>query len=203
MTGKRKHYKKRTLNFPWSKQTASRARKAEDGTDLDPLLAHRSGIRRTDEIQTVGESWQAVRTLTSVDDTYGLPIRVETAVVKPNGSTGETLSDRTCTVTTYVHNPSAWLIGLPKSQRSTGTSCADYAAADPVGTTACQAHERSTRGNAVASRGRTSAKNGYTTSRDAIRWASRSRRCGTRRAATTQTVSRVTTWTTVPRAPRR
>ncbi|MEU3202040.1 hypothetical protein, partial [Streptomyces sp. NPDC006996] len=31
-----------------------------------------------------------------------------------------------------------------------------------------RAHERSTRGNAVASRGRTSAKNGYTTSRDAI-----------------------------------
>ena len=79
MTGKRKRYKKRTLNFPWSKQTVSRARKAEDGTDLDPLLAYRSGIRRTDEIQTVGESWQAVRTLTSVDDTYGLPIRVETA----------------------------------------------------------------------------------------------------------------------------
>ncbi|MEU3048206.1 ARMT1-like domain-containing protein, partial [Streptomyces sp. NPDC006984] len=31
-----------------------------------------------------------------------------------------------------------------------------------------RAHERSTRGNAVASRGRTSAKNGYTTSRDTI-----------------------------------
>lgn len=125
-------YKKRTLNFPWSKQTASRAREAEDGTDLDPLLAHRSGIRRTDEIKTVNDtSWQAVRTLTSVDDTYGLPIQVETAVVKPNG-TAETLSDQTCTVTTYVHNPSAWLIGLPKSQRSTGTSCAGYATADPA-----------------------------------------------------------------------
>ncbi|MEU3051533.1 hypothetical protein ABZ705_34500, partial [Streptomyces sp. NPDC006984] len=31
-----------------------------------------------------------------------------------------------------------------------------------------RAHERSTRGNAVASRGRTSAKNGYTTSGDTI-----------------------------------
>ncbi|GAA3217893.1 hypothetical protein GCM10020256_21390 [Streptomyces thermocoprophilus] len=31
-----------------------------------------------------------------------------------------------------------------------------------------RAHERSTRGNAVASQGRTSAKTGYTTSRDAI-----------------------------------
>ncbi|MBW8740665.1 MAG: RHS repeat protein, partial [Streptomyces turgidiscabies] len=125
-------WSKRTLNFPWSKQTASRARKAEDGTDLDPLLAYRSGIKRTDEVQTVGESWQAVRTLTSVDDTYGLPIQVETSVVKPGAGTDETFSDRTCTVTTYVHNPSAWLIGLPKSQRSTGTSCADYAAANPA-----------------------------------------------------------------------
>ncbi|MEW2120318.1 polymorphic toxin-type HINT domain-containing protein [Streptomyces sp. NPDC005474] len=125
-------WSKRTLNFPWSKQTASRARKAEDGTDLDPLLAYRSGIKRTDGIQTVGNSWQAVRTWTSVDDTYGLPIQVETAVVKPGAGTDETFSDQTCTVTTYVHNPSAWLIGLPKSQRSTGTSCAKYAAADPA-----------------------------------------------------------------------
>lgn len=36
------------------------------------------------------------------------------------------------------------------------------------GPSSFRAHERSTRGNAVASRGRTSAKNGYTTSRDAI-----------------------------------
>ncbi|MFF3379928.1 polymorphic toxin-type HINT domain-containing protein [Streptomyces sp. NPDC002680] len=129
---------KRTLNYPWSKQTASRPREAETGVDMTPLLAQRSGIRRTDAIQTVGNKaqptstdWQAVRTLTSVDDTYGLPVQVETAVVKPNG-TGETLSNQTCTVTSYVHNPSAWLIGLLKSQRSTGTSCAGYGAADPA-----------------------------------------------------------------------
>jgi hypothetical protein len=35
---------------------------------MDPLLAHRSGVKRTDAIQTVGGSWQAVRTLTTVDD---------------------------------------------------------------------------------------------------------------------------------------
>ncbi|GAA0328260.1 hypothetical protein GCM10009540_55170 [Streptomyces turgidiscabies] len=126
-----KAVKKRTLNYPWSKQTASRPREAEDATDLDPLLAHRSGVKRTDAIQTVDTSWRAVRTLTSVDETYGLPIHVETAVVKPNG-TGVILSDQTCTVTTYVHNPVAWLIGLPKSQRSTGTSCAAYGTADPA-----------------------------------------------------------------------
>ncbi|MEW2398629.1 RHS repeat-associated core domain-containing protein [Streptomyces sp. NPDC046862] len=126
-----KRVQKRTLNYPWSKQTASRTREAEDGADLEPLLAHRSGIKRTDEIQAVDTSWRAVRTLTTVDDTYGLPIKVETAVVKPNGS-GENLSDQTCTVTSYVHNTSAWLIGLLKEQRTTGTSCAGYDSAAPA-----------------------------------------------------------------------
>ncbi|MEU1401913.1 polymorphic toxin-type HINT domain-containing protein [Streptomyces sp. NPDC005728] len=122
---------RRTLNYPWSKQTASRARENEDGTESDPLLAHRTGIKRTDDIQTTDDAggWQAVRTFTTVDDTYGLPLQVETAVVKPNGS-GETLTDQTCTVTSYVHNTTAWLIGLPKEQRTTGTSCAGYENAD-------------------------------------------------------------------------
>ncbi|WP_228044527.1 polymorphic toxin-type HINT domain-containing protein [Streptomyces ferrugineus] len=127
-----KRIHKRTLNYPWSKQTASRSREAENGTEMEPLLAHRSGTERTEEIQPVGGSWRAVRTLTTVDDAHGLPIQVETAVVKPNGSTGETLSEQTCTKTSYVHNTSAWLIGLPKEQRSTGTSCAAHDTADPA-----------------------------------------------------------------------
>ncbi|MDQ1026633.1 RHS repeat-associated protein [Streptomyces umbrinus] len=126
-----KRVQKRTLNYPWSKQTASRSREAENGTDMDPLLAHRSGTKRTDEIQTADTSWRAVRTLTTVDDTYGLPIQVETAVVKPSGSS-EVLSDQSCTKTSHVHNTSAWLIGLPKEERSTGTSCAGYDTADPA-----------------------------------------------------------------------
>lgn len=122
---------KRTLDYPWSAQTASRARENEDGTAADPLLAHRTGVRRTDEIQTQDSGWRAVRTLTTVDDTYGLPTQVETAVVKPDG-TAETLSDQTCTKTSYLHNTTAWLIGLPKEQRSTGTSCAAHDSADPA-----------------------------------------------------------------------
>ncbi|MGV9954136.1 polymorphic toxin-type HINT domain-containing protein [Streptomyces cellulosae] len=125
-----KRVQKRVLSFPWSKQTASRPREAENGTALDPLLAHRTGTRRSDEIQTVDTSWRAVRTLTTVDDTYGLPVEVETSVVKPNGS-GETLSDQKCTKTSYVHNTTTWLIGLTKEQRTTGTSCTDYNTADP------------------------------------------------------------------------
>jgi RHS repeat-associated protein len=121
----------RTLNYPRSQQTASRSRENEDGTAAEPLLAYRTDIKRTDEIQSADTSWRAVRTLTTVDDTYGLPIQVETAVVTPNG-TGETLSDQTCTMTSYVHNTSAWLIGLPKEQRTTATSCASYPTADPA-----------------------------------------------------------------------
>ncbi|MDF2269286.1 hypothetical protein P2Q00_28160 [Streptomyces coacervatus] len=127
-----KRVQNRTLNYPWSKQTASRAREAETGTDLEPLLAHRAGIKRMEEIQTVDTSWRSVRTLTSFEDTYGLPYQVETAVVKPNGSGGETLSDQTCTRTSYVHNTSVWLIGLTKEKRTTGTSCAGYDTADPA-----------------------------------------------------------------------
>ncbi|WP_369252060.1 polymorphic toxin-type HINT domain-containing protein [Streptomyces sp. R41] len=122
---------KQGLTFPWSKQTASRSRENEDGTAGDPLLAHRVGVKRSDQIQWVDTSWRAVRTLTTVDDMYGLPIEVETAVVKPNG-TGETLSDQSCTKTSYVHNTTAWLIGLPKEQRTTATSCAGYDTADPA-----------------------------------------------------------------------
>ncbi|MFF7138730.1 polymorphic toxin-type HINT domain-containing protein [Streptomyces sp. NPDC008196] len=126
---------RRTLNYPWSKQTASRARENEDGTTADPLLAHRTGVKRSDEFQrleaTGWTNWRAVRTLTTVDDTYGLPTQVETSVVKPNGS-GETLSNQTCTKTSYVHNTTAWLIGLPTEQRTTATSCSGYATADPA-----------------------------------------------------------------------
>lgn len=116
----------RTLSQPWSVQTASRARDGGAGN----LLAHRVGVKQTDTVQAVGTSWQAVRSKTDVDTTYGLPIQTETSVVKPNG-TGETLSDYNCTKTEYVHNPAAGLIGLTKAVRATATSCADYATADP------------------------------------------------------------------------
>ncbi|MGC4908832.1 RHS repeat domain-containing protein [Streptomyces cyaneofuscatus] len=122
---------KRTLNYPWSEQTASRPREGEDGTTLTPLVAHRGGIKRIDAIQTVDTSWQAIRTLTRVDETYALPVQVETMVVKPNG-TGETLSQYACSRTSYVHNTARWLIGLPKEQRSTATSCAAFDTADPA-----------------------------------------------------------------------
>ncbi|MFD4833898.1 polymorphic toxin-type HINT domain-containing protein [Streptomyces uncialis] len=123
----------RSVNRLWSKETASRAREADGGTALTDLKAHRTGIRRNDSIQNLDNgSWQAVRETTEVDDTYGLPVETETAVVKPTTGGGETLSDRTCARTSYVHNTTDWLIGLAKEVRSTATPCAGFAGADPA-----------------------------------------------------------------------
>ncbi|MFF5505894.1 polymorphic toxin-type HINT domain-containing protein [Streptomyces roseolus] len=122
---------KRTLTFPESTQTASRAREAEDGTDLDRLRAFRTLVKRTDVIQANGSSWRGVRTQTLSRDSYGLPSMVESAVVTPNG-TGETLTEITCTNTAFVHNTGVGLIGLLKHKRTTATTCADYANADPA-----------------------------------------------------------------------
>ncbi|MEU2549914.1 polymorphic toxin-type HINT domain-containing protein [Streptomyces roseolus] len=122
---------KRTLTFPESTQTASRAREAEDGTDLDRLRAFRTLVKRTDVIQANGSSWRGVRSQTLSRDSYGLPSMVESAVVTPNG-TGETLSEITCTNTAFVHNTGVGLIGLLKHKRTTATTCADYANADPA-----------------------------------------------------------------------
>ncbi|QIQ06943.1 hypothetical protein HA039_16410 [Streptomyces liangshanensis] len=121
---------KRALTFPESKQTASRGREAEDGTDLDPLLAQRTWVGRTDAVQTVGNSWQTVRTATTMEETYGLPIEMEMSVVKPNG-TGETVSNQVCVRTSYVHNKTAWIIGKTKESRSTATPCSKFDTADP------------------------------------------------------------------------
>ncbi|MET9933999.1 RHS repeat-associated core domain-containing protein, partial [Streptomyces sp. NPDC006324] len=122
---------KRTLTFPESTQTASRAREAEDGTDLDRLRAFRTAVKRTDSIQANGTNWRATRTQTLRRDSYGLPSMVESAVVTPNG-TGETLSEISCTNTAFAHNTTDWLIGLLKHKRTTATSCDNYAAADPA-----------------------------------------------------------------------
>ncbi|MGW2521835.1 HNH/ENDO VII family nuclease [Streptomyces sp. NPDC001617] len=111
---------KRTLTFPNSQQTASRAR---DG-GLDPLLAHRVWTSRSDAIQTVGSSWRSVRTETvSMDTDHGLPLAVETSVVQPDSSGAEKHSDYTCAKTDYANNDDANIIGLPKQARTTATSC--------------------------------------------------------------------------------
>ncbi|MFJ4873261.1 RHS repeat-associated core domain-containing protein [Streptomyces sp. NPDC088757] len=131
----------RTLTFPdTSVETASRTRQAEDGTPLTALRAYRTSVKKTDTIQAVDDdgagvptSWRGTRATTlDRDATYGLPTAVETVVVTPDANGGETLSQPTCTKTAYVHNTTAWLIGLPSSVRTTATTCADHASADPA-----------------------------------------------------------------------
>lgn len=122
----------RTLSVPESTPTASRSREAEDGSDPGPLVAHRISVKQTDAIQTVGSSWQAVRTATLARDEYGLPTKVETAVVKPDGNGGENFSEQTCTKTVYMNSTSDWLMGLPKSRRTTATPCANVDTASPA-----------------------------------------------------------------------
>ncbi|MFD4972455.1 hypothetical protein, partial [Streptomyces sp. NPDC058424] len=51
--------------------------------------AGRGVAEREAHIQTVDSSWQAVRTETEVDSDYGLPVQVQTEVVKPNSSACE------------------------------------------------------------------------------------------------------------------
>ncbi|MFI7274685.1 ricin-type beta-trefoil lectin domain protein [Streptomyces sp. NPDC049879] len=62
---------------------------------------------------------RTVRTQTTYDDTYGLPLRVEMA-----GDTGRT-GDETCTVSSYVHNTERHLIGLPRQTLTTAGTCAE------------------------------------------------------------------------------
>lgn len=126
-------FKNRTRSFPDAAvETASRPRHAENGTALAALRAYRTSVKKTDTIQAVGSGWRGVRTTTlDRDATHGMPTAVETAVVTHNG-TSETLSEPTCAKTAYIHNTDAWLIGLPSSIRTTATTCADHANADPA-----------------------------------------------------------------------
>ncbi|MEU5216495.1 polymorphic toxin-type HINT domain-containing protein [Streptomyces sp. NPDC020807] len=123
-------FKSRTRTFPdESVETASRERRAENDTVLSPLRAYRTGIKKTDTIQADGANWRGVRSTTLTRDGNGLPTSVETAVVTDNGTT-ETLSEQTCTKTSYVHNTTAWLIGLPSTVRTTATTCANHSNAN-------------------------------------------------------------------------
>ncbi|MFJ3768724.1 ricin-type beta-trefoil lectin domain protein [Streptomyces sp. NPDC090082] len=120
---------RRTLAFPWSKQTASRAR--EGG--LPVLTAHRKGIRRTDDIRPTGTGWESIRTETEVEPDHGMPAQVESSVVTWDGQK-ETVTDPTCVTTSYVENPDETvnIFGLAKEIRSTATPCAAQGTADPA-----------------------------------------------------------------------
>lgn len=113
----------RELSWPQVTTTATRVR----GDGLPDLNAYRTATVRTDAIQSIsGGRQRTLRTQTSYDATYGLPV---TAHVYTLGADGVTKSDEACSTTTYVHNTTEHLVGLPQRVRSTVGTCAQAAAA--------------------------------------------------------------------------
>ncbi|GAA4794320.1 RHS repeat-associated core domain-containing protein [Streptomyces sanyensis] len=113
----------REFSVPKATVLASRAR-----TGLPDLEAVRTTVERTDRIETIsGGRTRTVRTQTSHDATYGLPVTVHGYSLTPSDST--TRADETCSTVTYVHNTGKHLIGLPQRQRTTVGDCAQAASA--------------------------------------------------------------------------
>ncbi|MGW1992380.1 RHS repeat-associated core domain-containing protein [Embleya sp. NPDC001921] len=113
----------RTVTVPWSRKTGTQPR-----TDAPALDMYQGSIASTTNYETV--SGGRVRSTGSrtleFDPVHGLPLRVET--------TGDTTvqGDETCTVTTYLHNLSANLIGTADRIRSFASVCADIDTAGPT-----------------------------------------------------------------------
>ncbi|KPI12340.1 YD repeat protein [Actinobacteria bacterium OV450] len=120
----------RSLTWPWSQNTATRKRSGT--TDL---LANRSGEARTDTIETISNgATRTTRTRYFHEPTYGLVDKAETEAVEPEGSGSKTFG-QTCTATTYVHNPTNNLIGLPNQTRTTAGTCDQAATAALISAT--------------------------------------------------------------------
>ncbi|MER7467994.1 ricin-type beta-trefoil lectin domain protein [Streptomyces sp. NPDC097981] len=106
----------RVLTEPWSQKTATRKRSGT--TDLE---AYRSGTARTDTIETIsGSATRTKRTFYEHEDVYGLVKTAQTEAVEPDGK----IVGQTCTATSYVHNPTNNLIGLPSDLKTTAGDCA-------------------------------------------------------------------------------
>ncbi|MFG3610832.1 sugar-binding protein, partial [Streptomyces sp. NPDC047928] len=116
----------RSVDYPVAVELASRAR---DG-GIPALKAHRvqeshniSVTRASGTLPGDTRTWRTTRTATTYEDTYGLPVKVETL-----GDTGKT-GDESCSVMSYVHNTAKHLIGLSKETLTTVGTCAAAATA--------------------------------------------------------------------------
>ncbi|MCH0561681.1 ricin-type beta-trefoil lectin domain protein [Streptomyces sp. MUM 2J] len=121
----------RQVTVPWAKKTATRKR----GDGLPDLDAWRTGVTRTDAARMTSTGHErTVRTVTTVDSTYGLPLTSYRSTLTPDADGKLTTGDRQCTTTTYVHNTAEHLIGLVQRVRTTAGDCdhAPTASADEV-----------------------------------------------------------------------
>jgi RHS repeat-associated protein len=115
----------RTVSYPSAHLLATRAR-----TDVPDLKAYRTQVDQSITVTPASgtnpddtRTSRTVKSSTLYDDTYGLPYQVETL-----GDTGQN-HDETCTLTSYLHNTSAWLIGLVEQTKTTAGTCAQAATA--------------------------------------------------------------------------
>ncbi|MEU5343997.1 ricin-type beta-trefoil lectin domain protein [Streptomyces sp. NPDC020766] len=69
-------------------------------------------------------TWRVLKTSTTYEDTYGLPVKVESLGDTDKGD------DETCTEMSYVHNTDKHLIGLPKQTLTTAGSCGETPTAE-------------------------------------------------------------------------
>ncbi|MEU0085096.1 RHS repeat-associated core domain-containing protein [Streptomyces sp. NPDC006274] len=117
----------REVHWPTAVKTASRDR-TQYG--LTPLEAYRTATVRTDAVETVSAGrTRTVRTQTTYDSAYGLPLNVYRHTLTPDGADTWRTGDETCTTTSYVHNTGTHLIGLPQRVRTTVGTCAQAATA--------------------------------------------------------------------------
>ncbi|MEU6346896.1 polymorphic toxin-type HINT domain-containing protein [Streptomyces sp. NPDC046977] len=115
----------RTVTYPSEQALATRAR--DDSPDLQ---AYRTQVDKTVTVTPTsgtkpGDSRtsRTVQVTTQYEDTYGLPTQVES-----RGDTGKP-GDETCTLTSYLHNTTAWLIGLVQQTKTTAGTCDQAATA--------------------------------------------------------------------------
>ncbi|WP_089101568.1 ricin-type beta-trefoil lectin domain protein [Streptomyces hyaluromycini] len=117
----------RTVSSPSAHLLATRPR-----TDVPDLKAYRTQVDQSIKVTPASgtnpddnRTSRTVKTTTLYDDTYGLPYQVETRA--DTGKTGDQTT--TCTQTSYLHNTSAWLIGLTEQTKTTAGTCAQAATA--------------------------------------------------------------------------
>ncbi|KPI04195.1 RHS repeat-associated core domain containing protein-containing protein [Actinobacteria bacterium OK074] len=110
----------RDVDYPVARELASRER--ADG--VPPLKAYRVlddrslTVTRSSGTGDDTRLWRRTRTVNTYEDTYGLPVKVES-----QGNIDES-GDESCTVMSYVHNTDKHLIGLPAQTLTTAGTCA-------------------------------------------------------------------------------
>ncbi|MCT9078513.1 ricin-type beta-trefoil lectin domain protein [Streptomyces fulvoviolaceus] len=118
----------RTVTYPSAHLLATRAR--DDVPDLEAYRIQTDNTITVTPSSGTGDDTRTSRTVkvTTTYDDYGLPTQVQS-----QGDTGAT-GDETCTVTSYLHDKSAHLIGLVKQVKTTAGLCsaADTATGDDV-----------------------------------------------------------------------